>query len=324
MDLIQLTGIGALARRMRRNAGIRVISVIIAIGLWVFVNAGERGAVDAFSVPISYRALPPGLVIINHPTEFTKIEVAGPRTLLSLLDTERLTLRLELAGIQPGQTDIKLTPGMFNVPRGTSVTRIVPDQINVDIDRIVVREIPVHLNLQGQPAAGYEVTSIQLRPSIVGVSGPARTVMPMHQVDTEPLELRGENSDIESRLALMPPAPLVKFSSSRVEAMLDIGERIANREFRGVAVEVRDIDYKYRLQPQKATITVRGPASKLETLDPSGLVYVDAGGGTPGAKDFPVQVELPDGMHLVKQNPDKVKLRIYPERRTTIGDGKAS
>ena len=72
MDLIQLTGIGALARRMRRNAGIRVISVIIAIGLWVFVNAGERGAVDAFSVPISYRALPPGLVIINHPTEFTK------------------------------------------------------------------------------------------------------------------------------------------------------------------------------------------------------------------------------------------------------------
>src|SRR5262249_35595645 len=177
------------------------------------------------------------------------------------------------------------------------------DQINVDIDRIVVREIPVHLNLQGQPAAGYEVTSIQLRPSIVGVSGPARTVMPMHQVDTEPLELRGENSDIESRLALMPPAPLVKFSSSRVEAMLDIGERIANREFRGVAVEVRDIDYKYRLQPQKATITVRGPASKLETLDPSGLVYVDAGGGTPGAKDFPVQVELPDGMHLVKQNP---------------------
>ena len=89
-------------------------------------------------------------------------------------------------------------------------------------------------------------------------------------------------------------------------------------------VEVRDTDFKFRLSPQKATITVRGPAARLDGLDPKGMVYVDAKGGDPGAHDLPLQVELPDGMQLVKQSPDHVKLRIYKVKRTDLNDGKAS
>jgi len=69
---------------------------------------------------------------------------------------------------------------------------------------------------------------------------------------------------------------------------------------------------------------VRGPASKLDGLDPRGLVYVDAKGGDPGAHDLPLQVELPEGMQLVKQSPDRVRLRIFKEKRTDANDGKTS
>jgi YbbR domain-containing protein len=196
---------GDFARRMRRNVGLRIISVLIAVGLWIFVNAGQRGAVETLSVPISYRSLTPGLMIVNHPPDFAKIEVAGPRTLLSLLDPERMTVKLDLAGLPAGHSDLKLSPTMFNVPRQTSVTRITPDEVHVDVDRIVTRELPVHLDVDGQPSPNHEVSAVEIRPSTVAVSGPSRYVMALQRVETEPLELKGESSDVEARLALLPP-----------------------------------------------------------------------------------------------------------------------
>ena len=35
---------------------------------------------------------------------------------------------------------------------------------------------------------------------------------------------------------------------------------------------------------------------------------------TPGSHDLPVQIDLPDGMQLVRQSPDKVKVRMYREK----------
>ena len=62
-------------------------------------------------------------------------------------------LRLDLSGVTVGQAVFKIGPEMFNVPRQTDVTRISPSQIVLDIDRIVDRQVPIHVSVQGQPAA---------------------------------------------------------------------------------------------------------------------------------------------------------------------------
>jgi hypothetical protein len=303
-----------LRRRIARNSGLRLLSLAIAIGLWVFVNAGERGGVRTLDVPISYRTLPPGMLIINHPTDFVKIEVSGPRTLLSLLEPERLRLKLELAGAAPGRSVYRIFPAMFNVPRGTTVTQITPSDVTLDLDRIVTREVPVHLALEGGVASGYKIASVELKPSMVEVSGPSRYVLPMTVMETAPLDVHGANTSIEEKVDVAePPVPL-RLSTMQVDARVEVAQEIADREFREVSVEVRDSDYKYKLVPDKASVTVRGPVIKLAGFDPRGLVYVDAKGVAPGTHDLPVQVSLPDGMQLVKQEPPKAKLRTYREK----------
>ncbi len=311
-------------RRARRNPGLKAISVLIALGLWMFVNAGQRGAVEALQVPISYRSLPTGLVIINHPSDFVKIEVSGPRTLLSLLDPERLTLKLDLTGVPTGRSDFKINSAMFNVPRQTSVTRITPDEVQLDIDRVVSRQIPVHLVFAGKVADGYQVNGVQVAPATISVSGPSRYVMPLAEADTDPFDIKGASANLQGVVDLARPNRDVHLSVEKVVAKVDVSQIIANREFKGVAVQVRDTDHKYRIDPSKATITLRGPVLKLTSLDPTGIVYVDAKGGTPGSHDMAVQVELPDGMQLVKQEPEKVRIRIYRERRPATADGKTS
>src|SRR5580704_6257741 len=163
-DEIQPTFWTRFWRRAIKNLPLRLLSLGIATGLWIFVNTGQRSSFDELNVPVNYRRLPAGLVIVNHPADFVKIQVSGPRTLLSLLDPERLTVRLDLSGIGPGQASYKINPTMFNIPRQTSVTSVSPPEVLLDIDRVVQRAVPVHVDLEGKPANGFDISIVEVTP----------------------------------------------------------------------------------------------------------------------------------------------------------------
>jgi YbbR domain-containing protein len=313
-----------LRRRVNKNLALRGLSLAIAIGLWIFVNAGQRSMIDELSVPISYRRLPAGLVIVNHPADFVKIQVTGPRTLLSLLDPDRLTVKLDLSGIGPGQASFKVNPAMFNVPRQTTVTSISPSEVLLDVDRVVQREVPVHVDIEGHLAVGYEIAAVQAKPPAVTVIGPSRYVNSLQQVNTEPFDVSGSSADVIRRVDLENPNAVVALATTRVDARVDVSEKISDREFRGVHVEVRDSDYKFRVDPNHASVVIRGPVLKLGGIDPNGLVFVDAKELMPGAHELPLQVNLPDGMQIVRQLPEKVRLRLYREKRSTAADDHTS
>ena len=312
--------IASVSRRLRgSNIGLRVLAVVLAIGLWIFVNSAERGSVEQLTVPVSYSTLPQGMVIVNHPATSVKVEVTGPRSLLSLLDPERLTLKIDLRSIAAGQSEFKIYPSMFNVGRNTAVTSISPDSLSLDIDSLVTRDVPVHLAVENRVAPGYTISSVDIAPSSVTVVGPSRYVAPLTSVNTEPFDLRGLTSDTNRSVEITPPDPSLGLSTGHVDVKVNVGEAITDREFHP-EVEVQNSDFKYRVVPKQATLTIRGPAIKLASLAPKGLAYVDADGLAPGSHELPLQVILPLGMQLVRQSPDKVRLRMYRERLTSTAD----
>jgi len=304
-------------RRAIKNLPLRLLSMGIAAGLWIFVNAGQRSAFDELNVPINYRHLPAGLVIVNHPADWVKIQVTGTRTLLSLLNPERLTVRLDLSGIGPGQASYKINPTMFVVPRGTTVTSVSPSEVILDVDRVVQRDIPVRVEVDGKPASGYEVAGTEAKPATVMAIGPSRYVNTLAQIPTEPLEINDASADVERRVDLENPNPAVALTAMRVDAKVAVAEKISDREFRAVNVTVRDSNYKFNVAPTRATVTIRGPMLKLQGLDPNSLAYVDAKELTPGSHELPLQVELPNGMQVVRESPEKVRLRLFHERRSS-------
>jgi YbbR domain-containing protein len=311
-------------RWAKRNIGLRVLSLLIAIGLWVFVNAGQKNAIESLHVPISYRRLPADMVIVNQPPEFAKIQVTGPRTLLSLLDPEQLEVKLDLSGIGPGEASFKINPTMFNVPRSTTVTSVSPAEVVLDVDRVVQRDLPIHVDVEGQIAQGYRLVSVQTIPPKVTAIGPSRFVTPLQQVSTEPFDVQGAAANIERRVDLESPNPAVALTAVAVAAKVTVKEKIASREFRDLPIDVRDSDYKFRVIATRASVVIRGPELKLEDLDRKALVYVEAKGLAPGSHDVAVQVDVPDGMKLVRQSPQKVKIRLYHEKLPAAADEHAS
>ena len=196
--------------------------MVLAIGLWIFVNAGERGSVESLTVPISYASLPQGMVIVNNPPTQVKIEVTGPRTLLSLLDPERLTLKIDMRSFAAGQSEFKIYPSMFNVGRNTAVTSISPDQLSLDIDRLVTRDVPVHLAVEDRVAPGYTISSVDITPPNVTVVGPSRYVSPLTSVNTEPFDLKGLTSDTSRSVEIVPPDPSLGLSTGHVDAQVNV------------------------------------------------------------------------------------------------------
>jgi YbbR domain-containing protein len=294
-----------------RNLSLRVLAVLIALGLWFFVNAGQREEQQSMLVPVEYRGLPGGLIIVNRRPDFISLTISGPRTLLSLLDPGRLTVHLDLRGLTPGEADIKVTPEMFRIPRKTTIDRIVPSQITLDVDQIMTRELPVRLSIKGQVASGLAISAIDLKPSVVTVTGPSHALRSVDAIDTMPFDVQGANEPVSRYVQLADVGTKIKLSSSWVLATVKLQEVVTEREFHDVEVSVRNSDHKFLLHPPHISLTVRGPQKTLAGLDLDGSVYVDARDLGVGSFETPVQVDLPKGLEVVRESPDKVKLRLY-------------
>lgn len=310
---------GTLLEGARRNLGLRIISVLLAVGLWIFVNAGQHGATQSFNVPISYRGLSNGFLITNPHPDFVKIQVSGPRGLLSLIEPNHLTMKLDLSGVGVGQVSFKIGPDAFNVPRQTSVTSISPSQVILDVDRTVTRDAPVHLAFTGKVASGYKIASTDVAPQVVELRGPSHEVARIDQIDTERVDLAELDTDATRTVALVAPGGLSHVDPAEVTVKILLTPVIAEKEFRALPVQVRGTDYRYRIQPAHVDVTLRGPMLVLSKLDLNGAAYVEGEAMTPGYYSLPVQINLPDGVQLVRQSAETVRLRIYRERQAANG-----
>lgn len=294
-----------------RNLSLRILAVLIALGLWFFVNAGQREEQQNMLVPVDYRGLPNGLMIVNQRPDFVSLTISGPRTLLSLLDPGRLTVHIDLRGITPGQADIKITPEMFRIPRKTTIDRILPSQITLDVDQVTTRELPVRLSIRGQVASGLAISSIDLKPSVVTVTGPSHALRNVDAIDTMPFDVQGANEPVSRYVQLADVGTKIQLSNSWVLATVKLQEVVGEREFHDVHVLVKNSGHKFLVHPPHISLTVRGPQKRLAGLDLDGSVYVDAHDLGVGWFETPVQVDLPKGLEVVHESPDKVKIRLY-------------
>jgi len=309
-----------LANRLTRDWGLRTVAILLAIGMWLFVNGGQRSQQNTMQVPVRYRGLPQSMIILGQRPEFVDVQLSGPGTLLSLLDPGRLALRLDLAGVSPGQIDFKIDPSMFAVPRQVAVDRISPATITLDVDRMLQRELPVRVDVRGPVSSGYAIPSVEVTPPTVAVFGPSKIVSKLESVQTDPVDVKDATEDFSRTLGLAPAGEMVTMPMTEVQAKIKIQEVMTDRQYDSVELAVRDADYKTRIiAPRQVSVTVRGPSRKLSNLSLEGSVYVDAHGAAPGTHELPIEVDLPAGVNLVRAYPEKAKLRVLMEKLVPAG-----
>ncbi len=293
---------------LRRNPGLKLLSLVLATLLWFTINLTERDAERLVELPVSIRKLQPGLIVTNLPARPVGLTLRGPRTILDGVDERKERISLDLSGVGQGEVRIELNTDMIRpeLPRRVKVVRLEPARLTLRIDRLVRRVLPVHADLAGAPALGYTVAESQVVPDHVEVSGPATKVDELKEVATEPIDLRGLKETFQRSVLLAWAGDFVSFVPDRVLVTVTFEEVLVSRDVRHVPVAVRHAEgFQVYVRPATVDVTVRGPQRLLSSFRlADGAVAVDAAGLGPGRHTLPVHVELPTGVELVGDPPE--------------------
>lgn len=287
------------------------LALLVAAGLWLLVNMGERTSERTLRVRLEPENVPAGMMIINPIPEYAEVRVSGSGLILSSIDQKNLHTVLDLSGTKPGVLTFSLDPKNFELPRKVEVTRITPSQVTFHLDQLVKRALPVRLERAGEVPSGLRLKELALVPEKVEVSGPKLRVDAMQSVFTAALDLsRLQPGTQQIDVSLTQPGGLVQLKATEIRVRTVVEPVVVERELRGVKLEVRNGARPFRVRPDSVTLVVRGPEAELSSLDLSpGAAFVDAseleGQATSRAKP---QVTLPDGMTLVRTEPAEVTL----------------
>jgi YbbR domain-containing protein len=201
---------------------------------------------------------------------------------------------------------------MFSLPRGIRVVRISPAQINLSIDQVIRKNLPIQANLIGTVPFGFTLADTEISPSTVEVSGPVSRLEGMEALLTEPIDVGFLTQPLTKEVSLQAPGGLVTYATDRVNVRIGVREVVVEREFHQVKIQVKNSPGRYLLTPLGVDVSVRGPQRIVDELVlDNGAVFVDvAGEESADTRTLPVSVLLPPGVEVIHQDPVEAQLKF--------------
>jgi len=168
---------------LKRNLGYKVISLVLAILFWLWVTSTSQGASktldrdQVLTIPLVAKNLPANSIIMTKlPSVRVSFQGVNPS-----VNVKDLYAYVDLTGSKPGEQEyeIKMDP----IPNIKS--ELSPNRVNLQLDTVQEKMLPVQLNLIGVPAEGKEVGEAILKPDVVNVRGPGTLLASVDKVLVE-------------------------------------------------------------------------------------------------------------------------------------------
>ena len=177
-------------RHVLHNFGIKLLSLALAVGLWLAV-ASDPPAEVAVDVPIVFRNIPENLEISSENVPRSQIRVRGPQRAVRRLQPADIYAEIDLSGMKPGERTFDLTAQQVHQPRELEVVQVVPNQFHLMFDTRLTRQVPVRPRAFGNFAAGYQIGRLEAEPPSITISGPRKRVEAVEAAITDPIDASG-------------------------------------------------------------------------------------------------------------------------------------
>ena len=181
---------GFFHRTFAHNIGLKVVSLLLAIGLWLVVARDPIAEVE-MRVPIEFHSLPDNLEIDSASFTEAQIRVRGPERLIHRLQPADVRAEIDLASVQPGERTFDLTGRHVHVPQDLEVVQIIPGQFHLSFDSRYTGVVKVRPRVTGNFASGMRVAQVIADPPNVTITGPRRRVEAVEAATTDPVDVSG-------------------------------------------------------------------------------------------------------------------------------------
>ncbi len=298
-----------------QNIGLKIISLILALSLWLFV-VGEETAEIGITVPLEIINVPEDLVITNDVIDDLNVRVSGPRSLIRRLSNETRSKIIDLGGVEPGEITFEILPEDLSLPGGIKVTRLSPSTITLEVERIERKRLNILPVLQGGPQSGFEVVSVKFTPDAVVVSGPPSALTNMDAIWTKPINVEKKTESFTQTVALDLPGNLLNLDmkdkeSLKVEVVID--QKVVTKSFDGIPIKAVNTTKALQITPQKVRVRLMGPVNSLENLDQGKDLEatVDLADLGPGEYKRKLALKKPKDLTLLEISPNTADVKIF-------------
>ncbi len=244
------------------------------------------------------------------------VEVSGAATYVRRVAYAQAAVRIDASGLDVDEevdlvardaSDLKVDNVTFN-----------PSTVHVQIQvgsQLRTETVPVNpaRSIVGAPAAGYYITSIDVKPSVVSVQGQADALALLKgSATTKPISIAGATSDVTVNVGLDLPTGV---SSGQVQSISVVVHLASPATTRSVSVGVVPTgarpDRIYTLSTPSVIVTLGGATASLNAFDTSTLVgSVSVGDLDVGAHTIKISVGVPAGITVVTISPFQITVTV--------------
>lgn len=173
---------------MKSKIGPLLLSVVLAIGLWMYVittvSPNSKTTISNVEVDFegeSWLLENRNLMITGGMDTTVDLELSGNRSDLNKLNRFNITLKVDLTKIyEAGETELSFTPGYPSEvsPSAITVESRNPASIKLVVEKRLTREIPVNVVFTGAVPEGFiaDTENAVLDYPVVNIKGPASVV----------------------------------------------------------------------------------------------------------------------------------------------------
>lgn len=269
-------------------------------------------------VPIEavLQPLPSGLDAGDPILEEATAIVSGPESVVSTVVKVQADVSVDATGVDVNEL-VPLIPVDVNGDRLGAEERIevepalVRVRVPVFTDRRT-KSLPVTPVVSGTPAAGFEVASVTVSPSVVNVEGDANDLAGLEHLDTAPVVVAGASSELVQEVGLVLPVGVQAFGSGTVQVTVRLRPVTATRTFEaGLVIVGERPDRRYELSTDRVLVTISGSVAELDRLASTSLALtVDVTGLDPGTQAVAVSANLTTGLTLLDVSPNPVEVTV--------------
>jgi hypothetical protein len=124
-----------LRRWVLHNFWLKVLSLLLATGLWMAISPEQEPAEVTVRVPIEFRHVPPGLEISSVNAPEAQVRVRGPERMIRELRSTDIHADLELKDAQPGGQTFDLTAQQIHLQRDLTVVQVAPSRVSLIMEK---------------------------------------------------------------------------------------------------------------------------------------------------------------------------------------------
>jgi len=193
-------------RWLGRNLSAMLLAFVLALIVWgSAVTSADPNQERVFQVPIEIIGQEPDVEIMNEFPEQLAMTLYAPVTILDELNTENVNLRawIDLSGLARGTHTLEVHYVLPTDIRPLRLIEVSPKIIEITVEQLVSKTLPIDREALGDPALGYQLGGITWSAEEVTISGRMSDVEKVVSVEAT-LDISGATEDVQRSVNLRP------------------------------------------------------------------------------------------------------------------------